>query len=1068
MVKSVRLGVMPPITGLVELYGPEISWAAHIACLEVNEQGGVLGRPLELIIEDDGSVPETAVPAALKLINEHKCSAIIGNLLSNSRISVANRVANPLKVPYLNFSFYEGGITGDYFFSFSALPNQQIDKMIPYMAERFGPKFFFAGNNYEWPRGSVDAAIRAVEKCGGEVVGEEYFEIGTDDFTALLNNVGKSGANVFVPYAAGSDQFNLLTQFTGQGLKSRMAVVMGHYDEAMARLLPAEVREGFFSSNTYFMSIDNEHNQNYLERLSKLPGVTGISPHGNGVLTNFGEGTYLCVKAFAKAANMAQSLESDRIIQFLENIQVEGPQGTVIMDPVSHHAHVNTYLSRCNADGTFSIEKSFGLISPETPERYKALPVQDSIALTSDERVTRLELDKGRNTIAVILTDRDSNVLSVNRYGYQLWGNELIKASIGQHLSTLFQGYLPLELINYTLEQNEIWEGEVTLTFGRRRQILDLTIESTNEIDDAFSGMIISCSPTTSARRQEKTHSKILDIADVSIIAVNEEAEIIQANLAATRLFGYPKSEMIGLSLETLLPPHLRLQHAKYFSSFINSDESEREMGKRGEISGYKKDGSFFPAEATISKFTGPSGKTMIATLRDISARKKSEEALVWRATHDPLTSLPNRNLILERTENALKRAQKGGGVVALMFIDIDEFKLINDNHGHGLGDEFLKTISQRLLDHVRPGDTVARFGGDEFLVLCDQVSDHSEIANVAEEILGAVKQPVSLDGRIFFPSVSIGVSVGYGITSSTEELMKHADAAMYDVKTKGRDGWCFFNNNIRLESERHLMISNGLQMAIQKNELEVYFQPIVDIQEMRVAGAEALVRWKHGGEFISPAEFIPISELNGLIVPIGEWIFRQSCRSQQQWVRKFGRDSLPYVSINLSGRQLNSMDLVQRFLDIIAEYGLSPENVVLEITETTMMTDVKLAEKILHAFGDNGLRLAIDDFGTGYSSLNRIVDLPVKILKVDRDFVKDINTIHTHKTITAAVTDMAHRLGLKITAEGAETPQELEVLNALDCDCVQGYYFSKPLPEHEFIEFLGTFGQEGRQPQAV
>ncbi|MDH4099702.1 MAG: ABC transporter substrate-binding protein, partial [Nitrospirota bacterium] len=228
---------MAPLTGLVELYGPEIRWAGTIACEEVNERGGVLGRPLDLVIVDDGSLPATAVPAAERLIEREHCAAIIGNLLSNSRISVAYQVAEPRRIPYLNFSFYEGSIFSRYFFHFAALPNQQIDKMIPYMAARFGPKMFFAGSNYEWPRGSLDAARQALERIGGEIVGEEYIPIGSSDVEPLLGQIARSGADVLVPYFAGADQINLLTRFTEMGLKDRMAVVMGHYDEAMVRYL---------------------------------------------------------------------------------------------------------------------------------------------------------------------------------------------------------------------------------------------------------------------------------------------------------------------------------------------------------------------------------------------------------------------------------------------------------------------------------------------------------------------------------------------------------------------------------------------------------------------------------------------------------------------------------------------------------------------------------------------------------------------------------------------------------------------------------------------------------------
>lgn len=376
MLKStIKLGVMPPLTGVAKIYGDDIARAAQIACREINDTGGVLGQPLEIIIEDDGSFAQTAVVAANKLIKDHGCCAIIGNLLSNARISVTYLVAEALKVPYLNFSFYEGSIASNYFFHFAALPNQQIDKMIFFMCDFYGSKMYFAGNNYEWPRGSIFAATQVLNEIGGESLGEEYFPIGveTKQVDELLDRVERSGAAVFVPYFAGEDQIKVLTRFAARGLKNKIALIAGHFDETMAQYLAPEVREGYYSCNTYFMSVNTEENKKYLSELAATPGVTGAWPHGNGTVSNFGEGTYLCVKAFAAAANMAGSLDPDALIKALEKVSIIGPQGRVQMDPVTHHARVNTYITRCKKDGTFEILKSFYDIEPKIPKKYHHL-----------------------------------------------------------------------------------------------------------------------------------------------------------------------------------------------------------------------------------------------------------------------------------------------------------------------------------------------------------------------------------------------------------------------------------------------------------------------------------------------------------------------------------------------------------------------------------------------------------------------------------------------------------------------------------------------------------------------
>ena len=463
---TVKLGLMPPLTGLVGIYGTEILRAGQIACQEINENGGVLGKPLELIIEDDGSLPETSVKAAEKLVDKYGCVAIIGNLLSNSRIAVAYQVAEPRKIPLLNFSFYEGSILSRYFFHFAALPNQQIDQMIPYMKEQFGSRMFFAGNNYEWPRGSIHAGKRILESIGGEVVGEEYCPIGVDSETIefLLDHVEQADPDVFVPYFAGIDQVNLLTRFTERGLKNKMKVVMGHYDEMMASQLSAEVRDGFYSSNTYFMTVDSDQNRDFLKRLANYPGVNGIWPKGNGTLTNFSEGTYACVKAFAKAANECGSIESEALVESLKNISVSSPQGILEVNPEHQHAKVNAYLSRCRADGEFEIIKNFGVIEPVIPERYSHQRITDQATVESDIRLQARMLEQMSEAILLISTQNMSilynNVSAENIFGYE--NDELNGFEMEQLIApTNNESLEPLSNIINILNQKGQWQGEL-------------------------------------------------------------------------------------------------------------------------------------------------------------------------------------------------------------------------------------------------------------------------------------------------------------------------------------------------------------------------------------------------------------------------------------------------------------------------------------------------------------------------------------------------------------------------------------------------------------------------------
>jgi len=1047
----VRLGVMPPLTGLVGMYGREICHAAHIACAEINAQGGVLGQRLEIVIEDDGSMPGTAVGAAERLLDKHGCVAIIGNLLSNSRIAVADTVAGPRRIPYLNFSFYEGSIDNRYFFHFAALPNQQIDKMIPWMAGHFGPKMYFAGANYEWPRGSIDAARRILSGAGGEVVGEEYFEIGTSDYQGLMERLARSGADVFVPYAAGTDQINLLNAFHASGLKQRMAVVMGHYDEVMVASLAQEVREGLYSSNTYFMSIDTPENRAYLQSLAKLPDVTGIWPQGNGVLTNFGEGTYVCVHAFARAAEQAGSFNAEELVEALARVCVDAPQGQVVMDPKTRHARVNTWLACCQRDGSFKIIRSFGQIPPGIPQRYHFQTgandndrVQPPVIMSDWEMLGTLPVDihLTAGQTAPVLLPREKKAHSdflTNLTKFVMADRELRAALSGQDkeqdVDFVFHG------TSVTVRSTPLYMDGVCSHFALHAKTGNPGLYAPD------SGSM--------QRRDEQLHESILKAVDIAVIAVNESLTLMQVNAPACEMFGYTPEQMQGMPLSQLLPPHLRDKHEEFMRGFFAGNDTMRQMGSRAELTGYRSDGTFFPLEVSIAKCRANDRSIVVATVRDISRLRDAQAELVRNATHDPLTKLPNRVLMNDRINSALGRSGRTGKSVALMFVDLDEFKLINDTYGHDVGDQLLAAIGNELLQIVRPGDTVARFGGDEFVVMCDQLTDWSVVTRLAERVVDRLKHPITVGGNEFYATVSIGVAIGHGLTHTADELLRNADAAMYKAKERGRDGWMIFSDEMGENARRQLKIATGLRNAVKNAELYAVLQPIVNSETGRIVGAETLLRWEKDGEEISPGHFIPVAEMTGSILAIGEWVFQEACRIQSEWRRILPDNNVPYITVNLSARQLNEPQLVQRFARHIAQTGAEPRRIVLEITESTLMKDVEHTIGVLNELGCLGLSLAVDDFGTGYSSLSHLKRLPVDTLKVDRIFVENIDHQADTCLITTAIINMAHSLNLKVTAEGVETRAEIDKLRTLGCDTVQGYFFYKPMQVMELNRLL-------------
>ncbi|WP_276315642.1 EAL domain-containing protein [Ectothiorhodospira shaposhnikovii] len=948
----IRLGLMAPLTGIAGLYGEEICRAARMAVDEVNESGGLLGRPLALVVEDDGSQPETAVPAAQRLVDEHGCAAMIGNLLSNSRIAVATQVATARRVPLLNFSFYEGSIHEPFFFSFSALPNQQIEPMIPFMARRHGVKMFFAGNNYEWPRGSIDAAKRSLLALGGDVVGEEYlpFEASEQDLAILLEQVGRSGADVFVPYFSGWDQVRVFRRCAALGLNRRMALATSHFDEVMAGQLSREARQGIHVVNSYFMSVDTLANRDVLRRLSGLPGMTGIWPRGNGVLTHFGEGTHVCVQAFAQAVRQAGTCATDALCSALARVRVSAPQGQVSMDPVLRHAEINAYLARSNGNGGFSIIESFGPIPPEIPERYRS--------------------------------------------------------------SSPVPGLPPRTPLG--------------------------AFKTTETVDRAVGGL---------ARH-------ILAWADIAILTADAQGILTHVNRRACELFGYEDGELIGQSVHLLVPPHLRERHALFYRRFLEGPEDERRMAERSEITGYHKDGSFLSLEASIAKFHQQGAWNLVVTVLDISARKQAEKELLWRATHDVLTGLPNRALMHERLSNALARSRRHGLNVALLHLGLDGFKLINDSHDRQTGDALLMAVTRRLLEQVRPGDTVARLAGDEFAILAEQVGQPAAIAGLAERLNEAMRQPFEVNGVPVIVTASIGVATGQGSTHSADDVMRCAETALHALKQKGRDGWQFFNDYQHHQALQRLNVTLGLRGAIENQELQARFQPILSSDRGRIVGAELLLRWFPPQGEVSPAVFIPIAEMSGAILPIGLWVFRAGCLAEVEWRRRWGTHA-PYVSVNLSARQLSDESLVDDMSRVLRETEADPSRIVLEVTETALMADIDANLLVLRRLADLGLRLAVDDFGTGYSSLAQLTRLPVSILKIDRAFVDGIETRHESRAVVRAVIGLGRSLGLTLVAEGVETQgQHLELLNG-GCGLFQGYLFHAPMKPEDFVRLM-------------
>jgi diguanylate cyclase (GGDEF)-like protein/PAS domain S-box-containing protein len=468
-----------------------------------------------------------------------------------------------------------------------------------------------------------------------------------------------------------------------------------------------------------------------------------------------------------------------------------------------------------------------------------------------------------------------------------------------------------------------------------------------------------------------------------------------------------------------------------------------------------RKDGTAIWVEQRLSIITDDADHILAVEgiVRDASARKEAEDRLAHQALHDSLTGLPNRRLLMDRIEQALARSERDRSGVAVVLLDLDRFKLINDSRGHSEGDRVLEAVADRLRSAVRGADTVARFGGDEFVVVQEGATSPWAAARFGERLGEAVSGPLPLEGGEVFLSASLGVAVG-GAGDSAEALLRDADSAMNTAKDRGRARVELFDVSTRARAESLLATEAALRRALERGELVVLYQPIISVADERIMGAEALVRWDPPGRGrVSPNEFIPLAEDTGLILPLGAWVLAQACAQLREWCDEgLGVEML---SVNVSARQLASGSFLAAVRDEIRGNDLDPSRVSLEITESALMEDVEFSIESLVALKALGVGLAVDDFGTGYSSLAYLKRLPLDSLKVDRAFVDGIGVDPNDSAIVAAVVAMAGALGLEVTAEGVETEQQLDGLRALGCQFAQGFRFSPPLSADSFSAFV-------------
>ncbi len=547
---------------------------------------------------------------------------------------------------------------------------------------------------------------------------------------------------------------------------------------------------------------------------------------------------------------------------------------------------------------------------------------------------------------------------------------------------------------------------------------------------------------TTDLRRsEERFRSLVRNSADV-ILILDADGTIVYETPTVERVLGYAPEQRIGTSTFEIAHPADAPWMQSMFSGLISTSGAEATADFRAR----HVDGTWRWLQATAKNLLDdPAVNGIVVNYRDITEQRSLEEQLRYQAFHDGLTGLPNRALFLDRLEHALTRARRDDPALAVLFVDLDDFKSVNDSLGHGAGDELLVKVAERLRRTLRDADTAARMGGDEFAVLLEDARDADAPEFVGERLLGALRDAFTVHGRSVRLSGSIGIAVYRGPEHSAEELLRHADVAMYAAKTQGKDRLTVFEPELHHATiDRHELRAE-MHGAMEAGQFMLHYQPLVRLDHQHVTGVEALLRWTHPTRgAIQPVDFIPLAEESGLIVALGRWVLNEACREAQRWTRESGRPI--EMSVNLSGRQVEDPHLVSDVEAALRSAGLDPAQLTLEITESVLLRDVEAVMTRLTDLKRLGVRLAIDDFGTGYSSLSYLRQLPVDILKVDRSFISAIDSGAAENALVRSIVSLAQILELRTVAEGIEEPAQLDVLRTLGVDEGQGYYFSRPM----------------------
>lgn len=629
-------------------------------------------------------------------------------------------------------------------------------------------------------------------------------------------------------------------------------------------------------------------------------------------------------------------------------------------------------------------------------------------------------------------------------------------------VETAIQFYAPewipiiTDAVENAINTGEGFDLELEIITAKQRRIWVHTYCSVEKLEDKVIKLFGAFQDIDDIKRTRRELEKSefmfrsqFDLGRTGLAITSLEKGWLKVNDALTEITGYSKQELFQMTWADLTHPDDLETDVAHFERLISGESESYRMDKRY----IRKDGSIVYVHITVACYRKNSQvEFFIASIQDITDRKLAEQKIQKLAHYDLLTGLPNRIMAKSRFEHSMQSSERKESIVCVMFLDLDEFKNINDSLGHDAGDTFLKEIARRLTGIVRKSDTICRQGGDEFLIILESLDDEKQLLMIAQKVLNKIKKPFSINGIDVSTSVSIGIAIAPNDGKDFETLCRHADMAMYQAKNDGKNAFHFFNQRLEENAESKLQLLSDLRIALEQNQFELYYQPKINLADNKIMGAEALIRWNHPEKgLIPPIDFIPLAESSGLIIELGQWIIEQACERCKAWQEQ-GLGNL-CMAVNVSAVQFKRDDFFNIVQTALNKTKLLPEYLELEITESLLIVDSKRLADLFAKLDSLGTKMSIDDFGTGYSNLGYLKKFQIDTLKIDRSFISKLQLAQQDQAIVQAILQMAKSLELDVVAEGVEDETTAELLKALNCQFAQGYFWSKPVTHQEFAK---------------